>query len=94
MGPFYLIPETLDLAQGIIREGALKPLMIVDEVGPLELEGRGVWPAVEDVFRRLPRTLVLTIREPLLEAFLAKISFGSPDIFRGDDRSAVLMILV
>jgi len=93
VGPFYLIPETLDLAQGIIRAGALKPLVVVDEVGPLELEGRGVWPALVDVFRRPPRKLVLTVRESLLEAFLAKISFGSPDVFRVDDRSAVLRIL-
>jgi len=93
VGPFYLIPETLHMAQGIIRAGSLKPLVIVDEVGPLELEGLGVWPALEEVLRRPPRKLVLTIREPLLEAFLAKIPLGPPDIFRVDDRSAVLRIL-
>lgn len=93
VGPYYLVPETLSLAQDIIRSASSKSFVIVDEVGPLELAGRGVWSALEESLRRPPRKLVLTIREPLLEAFLTRIPCGPTDIFRADDRSAVLRLL-
>jgi nucleoside-triphosphatase THEP1 len=67
--------------------------VIVDEIGPLELEGRGVWAALEECFRRPPRKLVLTIREPLVEAFLGRFPGGPPDIFRADDPAAASRIL-
>lgn len=93
VGPYYLVPETLAMARDILGSASSKTLVIVDEIGPLELEGRGVWPALEESLRQPPRKLVLTIREPLVEAFLTRIPNGPPDIFRVDDRSAVLRIL-
>jgi nucleoside-triphosphatase THEP1 len=93
IGPYHLIPETLGLAQDIIRSATSKPLVIVDEVGPLELAGGGVWSALEESLRRPPRKLVLTIRDPLVQAFLARIPREPTDIVRADSPSAVQRLL-
>jgi nucleoside-triphosphatase THEP1 len=45
-------------------------LLIVDEVGPVELTGRGIWPALERVLRRRGPVSLLVIRKSILEDFL------------------------
>jgi nucleoside-triphosphatase THEP1 len=77
IGPWSLIPSGLERAEKIIREGKEADLLVVDEVGPLELEGGGLWPALErDVLGREGLSL-LVVRERLLESF-EKILKGRP----------------
>ena len=87
VGPYYLAPEALEAALGLIRAGAAAPLLIVDEIGPLELEGKGVWPALEDVFSRPPEKMLLTIRDSLIDPFRVRIPGGdSARVFGVGDR--------
>lgn len=46
--------------------------LVVDEIGPLELQGKGLNPALETIFSNLPPhlNLVLVIREKILESVL------------------------
>ena len=70
IGPFFFLPETLDLAKSIISRSAKARLCVVDEVGPLELDGKGVWPAIADVFRSSKGDFLLVVRDTILEKCL------------------------
>jgi len=80
-GPFYFVPETLDLARRIIRTAGPGGLFIVDEVGPLELRGGGVWPALRETIGRPGRNILLVVREEILEDVTAALAPIVPLIF-------------
>jgi iron complex transport system ATP-binding protein len=70
-GPYYFVPESLSKAKEIIRRAISSELAVIDEVGPLELAGRGVWPALaKTVFSAQP-DFFLVIRDSVLEQFLS-----------------------
>ena len=73
IGPFYFILGTLDLAKKIIRLCQKTDLCVVDEVGPLELEGKGVWPALEEAFKIPGQSLLIVVRETLLQDIMDKM---------------------
>ena len=71
VGRFGLLAAGLSAAEGIIRRGRSSPLLIVDELGPLELDGRGIWPALAPVVLGSPGTDVLAVvRRGLVAEFL------------------------
>jgi nucleoside-triphosphatase THEP1 len=69
-GPFFFVPSGLARAGEIIARREADSLLIVDEVGPVELVGRGIWPALERVLRRRGRVSLLVIRKSILEDLL------------------------
>lgn len=73
IGPFYFLPETLDIAKKIIHRCKEADLCVVDEVGPLELEGQGVWPALKDVLMTPGQNTLLVARESILHNLREKI---------------------
>jgi len=73
IGHFFFLPETLDIAKIIIRRSKKEGLCVVDEVGPLELKGKGVWPALEDVLMIPEQDLLLVVREAILKDFIGKM---------------------
>jgi nucleoside-triphosphatase THEP1 len=67
IGPYYFVPETLETARTVIRQAGPDEVLVVDEVGPLELAHGGLWPALNEViFRPGGRTLIVA-REEILE---------------------------
>jgi nucleoside-triphosphatase THEP1 len=80
-GPFFFVPETLGLARTIIREAGPGDLLIVDEVGPLELRGGGLWPALRETAGRPGRKILLVVREEILEDVVAALGPGVPLVF-------------
>jgi len=80
-GPFFFGSETLDLARAIIREADPRELLIVDEVGPLELRGGGLWPALREIVAAPGRRSLIVVREGILEDFVAALGPGVPLIF-------------
>jgi len=81
IGPFFFVPSTLELARTIIREADPPELLIVDEVGPLELLGGGLWPALREALSRSSMRCLLVAREEILEDFVAAIAPVVPLIF-------------
>ena len=73
IGPFFFLPETLDIAKKIIHRSKKADLCIVDEVGPLELTGKGVWPALEDILMFSNPHLLLIVRDSILKKFIGNI---------------------
>lgn len=76
IGPFFFISETLDLARAIVRSARPDEVMIVDEIGPLEIQGRGVWPALAEALPRSGVKLLLVVREKLIAALSAKLDIS------------------
>ncbi len=69
-GRFYFLPGGLEKALRIILRHQIMDYLIVDEVGPLELAGRGLWPALSQQLRRSGFWGLLVIRIGLIEPFM------------------------
>jgi nucleoside-triphosphatase THEP1 len=81
IGPFFFVPSTLELARTIIREADPRELLVVDEVGPLELLGGGLWPALREALSRPGMRCLLVARKEILEDFVVAIAPVVPLIF-------------
>jgi nucleoside-triphosphatase THEP1 len=81
IGPFFFVLETLELARSIIREADPRELLVVDEVGPLELLGGGLWPALREALSRPGLRCLFVVREEILEDVVVAIAPGVPRIF-------------
>jgi nucleoside-triphosphatase THEP1 len=86
-GPFYFIPETLALAKQIVGRTSHTDICVMDEVGPLELSGKGIWPALKEAIRiHSTSLLLLVVRISTLEKFLSKINRKDVKIFDIQDK--------
>ena len=85
IGNYVFIPETLDMAQKIVLSSNPSDLRIIDEIGPLELEGRGIWPALAKAFRLSSQELICVIRKTILDLWLDKLKVR-PRIFDVTDK--------
>jgi nucleoside-triphosphatase len=96
IGRFFLDGEGLRQSERIIRQTPPDDLLIVDEVGPLELEGRGVRPSLERILSSRPGTTLLVIRESILGDIVASLGLQSARIISlgGGDAAAELADLL
>lgn len=78
IGPFALVPETLALARAIVRGAGTDGLLVVDEVGPLELGGGGLWPDVRVAALRARGKLLLVAREEIVPDLVAALAPAAP----------------
>jgi len=69
VGRFYFLPEGLEKAVRLVLRHQILDYLIVDEVGPLELSGRGLWPALSQQLRRGGFRGLIVARMGLVEAF-------------------------
>jgi len=81
IGPYVFVPAALDRARSIIRDAGAPGVLVVDEVGPLELRGGGVWPALRDALRRTDGTILLVAREEILVNLAAALAPAVPAVF-------------
>ncbi len=81
VGAWYVFPSTLQKARSILSRDSEADVLVVDEIGPLELGGEGLWPAFERALERGARCLCV-VREGILEAFRAKIVSRELLVFR------------
>jgi len=68
-GAFDVLPGGLAAAADIIGRSDPSRLLIIDELGRLELGGRGVWPAAAPVFADARRSCLVVVRDTLMEDF-------------------------
>jgi nucleoside-triphosphatase THEP1 len=77
-GQFSFIPEAFDFGLEALQTGIQAPdmdLMILDELGPLELEGKG-WAAVLQKMREsTAKVLLITVRPSLVEPVVSHWGF-------------------
>ena len=81
IGSYFFIPQGLAEAEKIILRGIEADILVVDEVGPLELSGKGFWPVLKQViFKPLP-SFLFVMRIAVLRDFLAILGKGETKIF-------------
>jgi nucleoside-triphosphatase THEP1 len=68
VGPFGMCPEGLEKAQAAILDIAGSDLTVIDEMGPLELAGRGFWPCFQTVIKG-KRPVLVVVRSDLVSRF-------------------------
>jgi nucleoside-triphosphatase THEP1 len=78
VGPFLFVPEALERARAILREAPSGGLLIVDEVGPLELEGGGLWPVLREALAARPGPVLLVVRAGILDEVAARLAPPTP----------------
>ena len=81
IGPYAFVPETLERARSIICDAEPSGLLVVDEVGPLELRGGGLWPVLRDALARPERAVLLVAREGILAELAAVLAPLVPAVF-------------
>jgi nucleoside-triphosphatase THEP1 len=77
VGPFRVDPAGRKAADAILRGSPASALLVVDELGPLELAGGGHWPALKPLLDDPERHFLFVIRDTCLEDF-AKVLEGRP----------------
>ena len=85
IGCYFFIPRALDLAKRIILRSKEAEILIVDEIGPLELAGHGFWPALEKVIFKRARKFLFVLRKSVLEDFLSIVGKRKAKIFDVED---------
>jgi nucleoside-triphosphatase THEP1 len=77
IGGFAIVPEGLAAAAAIIRRSDPSGLLVIDELGPAELEGRGFWPFVRPLLDETGRSFLFVIRTECLADF-GRLFSGRP----------------
>ncbi len=89
-GPYTFDPEVFAWANGLLLRAikARPDLLVVDEIGPMELErGAGLAKVLEALAtENVPRTLVV-VRDRCLEPLRARLSSGRTGVFTVDENS-------
>jgi nucleoside-triphosphatase THEP1 len=83
VGPYRFFPQALERAKDILRRDRDADVLVVDEVGPAELDEGGLWPALAEALASGARCLCV-VREEILEEFRAKIGPRKSMVFRHD----------
>lgn len=86
IGPYFFIPESLDYAQNIIHRATNADICVVDELGPLELEGKGLWPALKGAINLPAPDYIFVVRKTILENWLRKMEHVPVKIFDISDK--------
>ena len=73
VGAYFFIPSGLEKAGSIIN-GCASDVCIIDEIGPLELAGRGLWPPISELLSRRTSPVLFVVREFLLDHFIPRFS--------------------
>lgn len=81
IGSFFFIPQSLAKAKNIILRSKEVDVLVVDEVGPQELEGKGLWPALKQVIFLPKKRSLLVVRKNVLNDFLEMVKEKEVKIF-------------
>ncbi len=81
IGAYFFIPQSLAEAEKIILRGKEADILVVDEVGPLELSGKGFWPALKQVVFQPLTSFLFVVRITIPEDFLARLGMSEVKIF-------------
>jgi nucleoside-triphosphatase THEP1 len=73
IGPYFFIPKGLSWAKKIILRSRKEEILVVDEIGPLELSGQGLWDVLEQVIFQGVQKCLFVLRREILEDFLKMV---------------------
>lgn len=70
---YFFNPEGIDFGIEAIDRGATSDILMVDELGHLEMNGEGFTKVIEKIVDGQVKTCILVIRKELLSTFLPKL---------------------
>ena len=77
---FYFSEYGFDFARERILSSFHSPVLVIDEIGPLELEGAGFAPALEECARNYGNHLILVVRDHLRDEVMTAFGLGNFEI--------------
>ena len=86
IGQYFFVPQGLAEAEKIILREEDVDILVVDEVGPLELSGKGFWPALKQVIFNPSNIFLFVVRINILEDFLKTLGKCEVKIFDIKDK--------
>jgi nucleoside-triphosphatase THEP1 len=86
IGSYFFIPDGLERARNILLRTRGADFLVVDEVGPLELSGAGLWPVLKDVICNCGMDCLLVVRKSILSDFLGILSGLDVKVFHVQDQ--------
>ena len=93
IGSFFFIPRGLAKAHKIILCSHDGDFLIIDEVGPLELKGEGLWPALKDIISNPMRKCLIVVRKSILKKFLDMLGKSEVKVFDIQERELYTRIM-
>ena len=93
IGPYFFVPDGLERAKNILLRTGGPDLLVVDEVGPLELSGQGLWPVLKDAISNCGKDCLLVVRESILGDFLKTLSGFDVRVFHIQDEGIFARIM-
>ena len=84
IGRFYLMNNGLEFGKNIISEinnSDSKDVVIIDEIGKLEIDGGGWSAEVKELLSDKSKTIILIVRGKYLDEFVDRFGVNSPYIF-------------
>lgn len=86
VGSYFFVPTGLEEAQRIISHSKNSDICVVDEVGPLELSGKGFWPALKPILFPPLTTFLIAVRKSILEDLLDILDEADAKVFDVRDK--------
>lgn len=80
-GRFRMKPETLEKARSLILEQKGPELLIVDEIGPMEIKGKGLWPVLEQKLIPEPTECLIVLRKRIAEDFAVMLKDADVKVY-------------
>ncbi len=93
IGIYFFVPQGLARAKEIILRSQGVDILAVDEVGPLELAGKGIWPALKQVIFLPKPDAILVVRKTIIEDFLELVGSQEVKIFDTEEKRVSERIL-
>jgi nucleoside-triphosphatase THEP1 len=97
IGPFTFSEEGQQFGRQLLDPANLQQIdfVVIDEIGPLELEGRGWTPSIEKLISKGKRNFIWVVRNSLVEGVAAKFGINDYTIIEAGNcsvRQAVELI--
>lgn len=93
VGSYFFVPTGLEEAQQIISRSKDADICVVDEVGPLELSGKGFWPALKPILFPPLTTFLIAVRKSILEEFLSILDEADTKVFDMRDKDVYSQLI-
>jgi nucleoside-triphosphatase THEP1 len=79
---YEFLADGLRFGCAAVLQGMDKPtsVLVIDEIGPLEMTGGGLWEPARKAASEFPGRVVLTVRPTLLEELLSRLRLESRDV--------------
>jgi len=92
VGSYFFLPSGLDEAERIILRSKDADLSVMDEIGPLELSGKGFWPALKQVLFPPQTVYLIVVRDKIFEDFLNILGKSQTSVFDVRDEETLFRL--